>query len=245
MPSSGRTPAHFRDGQDSVELRNLLEDQYDLLLHPHGVQSHADERLVLVAVAGDQALGRQIRCDRRQQLRLRPRLEAVPVGAAGFDDVLDDDAFLIHLDRKDPAEHVAVAVLVDRAGKGVVQVRDRGLEDLREANHDRGRDSPLSDLVDDLLERDAAGGLARRPNDEVPFIRDGEEALAPVGNAVERRGFGETLRFGARARRGRRRARAAERSCSCHGKILTTKPRKAPLPSVGASRGPGDSPSNA
>ena len=163
--------------------------------------------------------GAEVRGDRREQLRLRARLEAVAVAAAGLDDVVDDDALLVDLDREDAAEDVAVAVLVDGAREGVVQVGDGGREDLREADDHRRRDAAQRDLVDDLLQRDAAGGLARRPDDEVAVVGDVEEALAPVRDPVERGGLRVAV---ARVPRpgGAGRTGSFQRTCARHGAIL-------------------------
>ena len=48
--------ARLRDVEDAPELRDLLEDEDDLLLHADGVERHAHERVVFVPVARDQAL---------------------------------------------------------------------------------------------------------------------------------------------------------------------------------------------
>ena len=210
------------DFEDAVELGDLLENQDHLLPHAHGVERHADESLVLVAVAGDDAVGRQVRGDRGEQLGLGARFETVAVAAPGLDDVVHDDALLVDLDREDAAEGVAVAVLVDRAREGVVQVRDRGRKDLREADDHRRRDAAEGDLVDDLLERHAAGGLARRSDDQVAVVGDMEEAFAPVRNAVQARRLGEALGFGTRpGPRGSRRPGTPKGSCARHGAILS------------------------
>ena len=168
----GPHSARPRDVEDAVELRDLLEDEHDLLLHPHGIQGHPDEGLVLVAVAGDDALGRQIGRDRGEQLRLRARLEAVAVAPSGLHDVVDDDALLVDLDRENAPEDVPISVLVDRPGEGVVQVGDGRRENLREPDDHRRRDAAQRDLVDDVLERDrprplrASGGRRDRPSSE-------------------------------------------------------------------------------
>ena len=170
----------LRDRKDPLELGDLLEDQDHLLLHSHGVERHAHERLVLVSVARDEALGPEVGRDGREQLGLGAGLEAVAVAPARLDDVVHDDALLVDLDREDAAEDVAVAVLVDGARERVIQVRDRRGQDLGKADDHRRGDAAGRHVIHDLLERDAARGLPRRTHDEIAVLRHVEKPLAPV-----------------------------------------------------------------
>src|SRR5271169_5091461 len=192
-PDQGLHAALLRDVEDALELGDLFEDEDHGLAHPDAVQREPDERVVLVAVRRDEAVRAEVLRKGREELGLAPGLEAVAVLAAGLDDLLHDDLLLVHLDREDAAKDAVVLVLPDRVQKGLVQLLHGGVEDLREPDDDRRRDAAQRDVVDDGLEVHEAVVLARRVDEEVSVVRDGEEALAPVFDAVELLGLGELL----------------------------------------------------
>ena len=103
------------DAVDVVELGRLLDDEDDRLAHLRREQRGLDVLLVLVAVADDQRLVVLMDRHDREQLGLAAGLEAVVERAAVLDDLLDDGAVLVDLDRVDAAVLAAVAVLADRA----------------------------------------------------------------------------------------------------------------------------------
>jgi hypothetical protein len=190
-PDQGLHAALLGDVEDALQLGHLLEDEDDRLAHPEPVQRELDEGVILVPVRRDEAVRAEVLRKGREKLGLAPGLEAVAVLAAGLDDLLHDDFLLVHLDREHAAKDAVVFVLLDRAQKGLVEFLHGGVEDLREPDHDRRRDAAQGDVVDDSLEVHEAVILARGVDEEVPVVRDGEEALAPVLDAVELLGVGE------------------------------------------------------
>jgi len=69
--------------------------------------------VVLVAVADDQAAAAGVHRQRDHELGLGARLQAVAVVLAGLDDLVDDLAQLVHLDREHPPVLALVALLLD------------------------------------------------------------------------------------------------------------------------------------
>ena len=109
-----------------THLPSLLPEQRD-----------ADEGAVLVAVADDQGLGVRVHGERREQLGLAAGLEAEMICLAGIDDLLDDLAQLVHLDREDAAIMALVADLVDRAAERLVDRLDAVAQQILEADDER------------------------------------------------------------------------------------------------------------
>ena len=192
-PDQGLHAALLGDVEDALELGHLLEDEDDRLAHPDAVQREADEGVVLVAVCRDEAVRAEILRERGEELWLAASLEAVAVLAAGLDDLLHDDFLLVHLDGKHSAEHAVVFIFLDRVQERLVELLHGGVEDLREPHDDRRGDAAQGDVVDDGLEIHEAVVLARRVDEEISVVRDGEKALAPVLDAVELLGIGELL----------------------------------------------------
>ena len=87
-------------------------------------QSRADEVSVLVAVADDQALMILMKGQRRHEFRLAARLETKMPALPGVEDLFDDFAQLVDLDRKDASVDVAIAHGLDRLGKGLIDGLD-------------------------------------------------------------------------------------------------------------------------
>ena len=83
------------------------------------------------------------------------------VGPPELDDLLDDVAVLVDLDRVDALVLALVAVLGDGAPEGLVQLDDAALEHVGEADQQRQADAAARDLVDQLLEIDACRSRGR------------------------------------------------------------------------------------
>ena len=99
-----RLDAHFlRDPQGLLQLLEFLDDHDDLLAELAPEQRDADEGAVLVAVADDEALGVVVHREPGEQLRLAARFEAEVERLAGIEDLFDDFAELVDLDREDAA----------------------------------------------------------------------------------------------------------------------------------------------
>ena len=79
------------------------------------------------------------------------------VRPAELDDLLDDGAVLVDLDRVHAAVLAGVAVLADRAVERAAQQLDARPQDVAEAEQDRQLDAARDELVDQLLHVDRAG----------------------------------------------------------------------------------------
>ena len=170
---------------DQRQLGELLDDDQHRAPQLGGHQRRLDVLLVLVAVADDEGLLVVEHRHDRQQLRLRARLQAVVVGPAELDDLLDDVAVLVDLDRVDALELALVAVLGDRALERLVQLDDAALEHVGETDQQRQADPAARDLVDQLLEIDGRPLEARRMRLDVSGLGDGEIVVAPVLDPVD------------------------------------------------------------
>src|SRR5690606_10210342 len=87
--------------EDRRDLARLLDHDDDLVPELLAHEREADELLVLVAVADDQVVRPLRQREDRLELRLAADLEADAVRLAEGDDLLDDVALLIDLDRVD------------------------------------------------------------------------------------------------------------------------------------------------
>ena len=90
-------------GQDRVELAHAVHGDHDPAPELLREERRLDEGAVLVAVAEDERLGVLLERERHQQLGLRARLDPEVVGTAVLDQLLDDVALLVDLDRVDAA----------------------------------------------------------------------------------------------------------------------------------------------
>ena len=99
------------DAVDLIELGRLLDDEDHRLAQLRREQRGLDVLLVLVAVADDERLVVLVDRHDREELGLAAGLEAVVERPAELDDLLDDGAVLVDLDRVHAAVLPAVAVL--------------------------------------------------------------------------------------------------------------------------------------
>jgi hypothetical protein len=144
----------------------------------------------------------------REQLGLATGLQAVVVRPAELDDLLDDGAVLVDLDRIDAAVLAGVAVLADRGVERAAQQLDPRAQDVAEPEQDRQLDAARDQLVDQLLHIDrarrgdrhhvgrrgghggsrrrACAGVHRRPrrDDQVALFVDAEVAASPARDVV-------------------------------------------------------------
>jgi len=172
------------DAMDVLELRRLLDDEDDGLAHLRREQRGLDVLLVLVAVADDERF--VVLMDRHdgEELGLATGLEAVVERAAELDDLFDDGAVLVDLDRIDAAVLTFVVVLLDRAVERRAEQLDARLQDVGEAQQDRQLDAARDELVDELFHVDRALSLATRRHDQIALIVDVEVAAAPPRDVV-------------------------------------------------------------
>ena len=183
-----RRHAHLvGDLQQHVDLAQLLEHDEDLVPELLAHEGEAHELLVLVAVADDDVLGVLGESENRLQLGLAAALEADAVRLAEFDDLLDDVALLVHLDRIHRRVAAGVAELLARLLEAIGQRLDARPQDVGEAEQHRKRDALLLESfviveeVDDVIRAVLVGA-----DNDVPFVVDVEEAGAPPLDVIER-----------------------------------------------------------
>ena len=170
-----------------MEFLEFLHDKDHFLAELQAEQCGADELVVLVAVTHDEALGIGMDRERGDHLRFAAGLDAKMILQAGVDDLLDDLAKLVDLDREDAAVGVLVPALLDRLGKGFIQPTDTVAQQIMATNQKGKTQATILGLSNQFHQVDflalAApgphGGMARRVHNHV--------SLGPSLHVVERR----------------------------------------------------------
>src|SRR6185503_1456232 len=131
------------------------------------------------------------------------------------EDLLDDLALLIHLDRIHAAVATLVLVLRDGAVKRRMDVAETMLEDVGEPDKHGKADPAHLQPIDELLQVDGARLVLGWMDLKMPLAVNGKVAVAPPGDFVELAGIVDGPcggRRGARSQRGRRRAAVRHRA---------------------------------
>ena len=216
-----RRHAHLvRDLEQHVDLAELLDHDVHLVaeLLPHEGEAH--ELLVLVAVADDQMLGVLGEAEDGLELGLAPAFEADAASLAEFDDLFDDVALLVDLDRVDGRVAAGVAELLARLLEPRREVLDPRAQNVREAQQHRERDPLLLEIVRDLVQvHRAVGAILVRPHDDVPFVVHVEESGAPPLDSVQRSSGVDRPSAGRRVAGWRGGGRAVRRSARPGGSV--------------------------
>ena len=127
----------LRHAEHMHQLFQLLDDQDDFFSQLSAQQRILDETRVLVAVADHETVGIRVQRKRGQQLRLAPRLDAEMPGQSRIHDLLHHLAKLVHLDRKNPAIHPAIAHLRNRIRKRRIDNLDAVPQQVVKTDHER------------------------------------------------------------------------------------------------------------
>src|ERR1019366_8759128 len=170
---------------DQFQLTEFLDDGDDVLAHLAGQNGHLDELVMLEAVADDRRLAAVGQGEHREQLRLGPRFKTEAVGPAEIEDLFDDMALLIHLDRIDADVLALVAVLVDGILKRLGNFADAMTQNIGEAQQDRQLDAALLQLIDELFQVDGLLGAFVGMDRDMAFFVYAEIAFAPVLDLVD------------------------------------------------------------
>ena len=143
--------------QDRVDLLEILHHRDDGAAELRGDDDGLDVAVVLEAVAHHDPI-RGILGDRhdRQELGLGADLEAEAELLAVAVDLLDDQALLIHLDRKHRGVAIAVVVFLDGGAEGLREMPQPVGEDVGEADDDRGVQVARLEPLDHLEQIDLA-----------------------------------------------------------------------------------------
>jgi hypothetical protein len=124
--------------------------------------------------------------DHGEELRLGAGLEAEPVGLAEVEHLFDDLALLVHLDRVDAAVLALILVLGNGGLKRRVDLAETVLEDVGEPDENGKADTAELQAIDQLLEVDRRRRVLGGVDVEVPGRTDGEVAVAPAADFVDR-----------------------------------------------------------
>jgi len=172
------------EADDVVEFGELLDDDDDFLAELAAEERETDVVVVLVAVADDEPLRPLVHGEGDHELGLRAGLEAVVEVLAGGDDLVDDLAELVDLDREDAAVAALVALVLDRLVEKLVQLDDAMPEEVLKTDDHRRLQAHAARLVDDIEDPDAALVGAREKFHEALVI-DRDVAGAPALETVE------------------------------------------------------------
>src|SRR5262245_39838572 len=116
------------------QLLELLDNQNNGFSQLSSKQSRADEVSVLITVADDQALMILMKGQGGHEFRLAARLKTKMPALSGVEDLFDDFAQLVHLDREDASLDVAIAHGLDGLGKGLIDGLDTIAQEIVKAH---------------------------------------------------------------------------------------------------------------
>src|SRR5262249_51463865 len=123
------------------------------------------------------------------ELRLAAALESDAASLAEFDDLFDDVALLVDLDRIDGRVRAGVAELLARLLEARREILDARTEDVGESQQHRQRDPLLLEVVRDLEKvHRVVRTIFVRTHDDVSRVVDVEEAGAPALDTIESAG---------------------------------------------------------
>ena len=174
--------------QDQPELGEILHDGDNEAPELRGERDRLDVPVILEAVTDDGTVGGHAghRHD-REQLGLGSDLEAEVVPRPLADDLLDDRALLVDLDRIHRDVAARVPVLLDRGLKGVVKMQEPVREDVGEPDQHRGVKTPRLEATNHVVEIDLAPGSRIRAHQDMPGRADVEIPPSPRADLVSSR----------------------------------------------------------
>ncbi len=149
------------EADDVVQFGKLLDDKDDFFAEFAAEEHEADVIVILVAVADDQALVALVHGEGDHQLGLGAGLEAVVEILARGDDLIDNLAELVDLDREHAAVFTPVAFLLDGLAEHFVELHDAMAQQVLEPDDHRRLQAHAEGLVDDIEHADAAAVGAR------------------------------------------------------------------------------------
>ena len=182
---------------EAPELVGLLHHRHDALAEALPEQHGAQHGRVFVAVADEQRAVALEVGERGDELGLRAALQPDAVGLAGLQDLLDHLVQLVHLDRVDRRVAPVVAGLGDGRAERLVQPDDPRAQDVLKAEQQRRLHAVLAELLREPEDVDL-GAVGVGPGVDAAVVADGEEAVGPGGQAVERLGVGGRPGLGGR-----------------------------------------------
>ena len=187
-PITGRMSRSRAAARIGVQLAHAVDDDDDLAAELLRQQRGLDVRAVLVPVAEDERLGVVLQRERHQQLGLGAGLEPEVEGPPVLDQLLDDVALLVDLDRVDAAVGALVVVLGDRLLERAAELLDARAQDVGEADQEREVEAAAAQVVDQLLEVDAGRARPAGVTSMWPASLMREEVATPAVDVVELEG---------------------------------------------------------
>ncbi len=172
------------DADDVIDLGELLDDEDDLLADLPAEEGEADVVVVLVAVADDEPVRSLVHGEGDHQFRLGAGLEAVGVVLAGGDDLVDDLAQLVDLDREYAAVGALVALVLDGFPEDLVELGDPVAEKVLKADDHRGLEAHAERLIHDVHDADGPAIGEGLDVDEAIGV-DPEVTRAPALEPIE------------------------------------------------------------
>ena len=183
-------------GEDEGQFRRGLDDEEAGVAQLLGQQPEGDELPVLVAVADEEGVVARVAAaeggEGDDQLRLAAGLQAMAVGRAEGDHLLDHLPLLVDLDREDPLVAAPVAEAVDGGGEAGMEAGEAVVEQVLDAYQGRRAQATRPHRGQDVHQGDLdpAGGKVH-PHRDLTLVRETEVAFPPLGQAIERIGVGE------------------------------------------------------
>ena len=159
-----------------------------MLAHLAGQDGHLDEFIVLEAVADDGRLAAIGEGEDREQFGFGAGFEAETERPAEVEDLFDDVALLVDLDRIDADVVAGVVVFGDGGFEGFVNFADAMAQDIGEAQQDRQLNAAVLQLVDERLQVDGLVGAFVGMDRDMALVVDAEVPLAPVLDFVDIKG---------------------------------------------------------
>ncbi len=172
--------------QDQGQFRHLLHGDEHIAAGLLGQEGHADEGLVLVAVASHQGLGVQVHGKGDHQLGFRPCFQPKAVLVTRFHDLIHHLLQLIGLHGIDALVVAFVVEFLDGLPEGLVELRHPPGEDLRKSQGERRIDPFFLQVLDDFVQIAAEILILRGIDLQVSLAVDAEEVVTPLLHAVHR-----------------------------------------------------------
>src|SRR5690625_2561800 len=136
--SDQRLDAEFSgNGNDRFDFGNLLDDDKDFFAEFPSAEGEPDIFIVFVTIADDQAFQIVVEGEGDQEFRFATGFDSEIVRFARVENLFDDLAELVDLDRKNSPVNAGVSLLFDRFLKSFVDFGDAVTEEILEADHER------------------------------------------------------------------------------------------------------------
>src|SRR5215831_17447164 len=128
--NTGAHPGFVGDASNELQLTGFLDHHNNGAPNLAAEQGGFDVLLIFVAITDDQRLFIVEHRQDCEQFWLRPRLQAMMIGAAKPYDLFDHSVFLIHLNGIYPTVDPLIAILLDRLLEGPIEFVDTAAQNI-------------------------------------------------------------------------------------------------------------------